>query len=328
MNPETILIVIVLVALSLYAVLGGADFGAGVWELNRRFRSSETEKRLLYRAIGPVWEANHVWIIFVIVLLFGAFPPAFAAICQTTWVALFFVLIGIVFRGAAYAFRSPTQLHSRKRRVWEAVFGIASTLAPFSFGVAIGQLISGDVDASRFGSFAAVRILPLFFGFYAVGVCVYLAASFLTREAVATGDSDLAERWRRRSIGVGLVVGAMSLIGLGVVQLGAPFLMKGLLARGWPFVGASIGCGIASVVALRAARVNWAAILSSGAVICVVFGWGAAQYPYIVFPDHTIDSAKVPDSALWPMLVVVVGGAVLLLPSLIWLFVIFKRNEP
>ena len=135
MGIDLILLGIVVLALTLYAVLGGADFGAGVWEFNTALQSSEQERSLIYRVIGPVWEANHVWLIFVIVAMFSAFPPAFAGICRALWLPLLLALTGIVFRGAAYAFR--VQLLDSQRqaaRFGNAVFALASTAAPFFLG--------------------------------------------------------------------------------------------------------------------------------------------------------------------------------------------------
>ena len=138
----TTILIILLAALVLYVVLGGADFGAGIWEFNTQFKSSELERNMIYHAIGPVWETNHVWLIFVMVLLFGAFPPAFAAINQAIFVPLLLALVGIVFRGAAYAFRSQAKSDTAKSQAWVFVFAFASVLAPLFLGAGVGAIAS------------------------------------------------------------------------------------------------------------------------------------------------------------------------------------------
>src|SRR5438552_804125 len=140
MAIETTAVVMIGLGITLYAVLGGADFGAGVWEFNTALRASERERRLIERAIGPVWEANHVWLIFVIVSMFSSFPTAFVALSRALWLPLLLALVGIVFRGAAFAFRSHAVAAARQQEVWGAVFALASTAAPFFLGAAVGAV--------------------------------------------------------------------------------------------------------------------------------------------------------------------------------------------
>ena len=186
------ILIILLIALTLYAVLGGADFGAGIWEFNTAFRASERERNLLYHAIGPVWETNHVWLIFVLVILFGAFPPAFASINQALFVPLLLALVGIVFRGAAYAFRSQLKSdpqYARQARLWVGLFGFASVLAPLFLGASVGAIASGqlafDVDGNYQGSHLTgwINSLSVFIGFFTVGLCAYCTAAYMIREA-------------------------------------------------------------------------------------------------------------------------------------------------
>ncbi len=183
--PESILLVVVFAALTIYALLGGADFGAGVWEVNTALQASPKERKLLYSAIGPVWEANHVWLIFVLVATFGAFPTAFAAICQALWLPLLLALAGIVFRGAGYALRSYSTDSRRQEFTWGVVFAAGSTAAPFFLGASIGALASGKLmltDDGHFdGNFLTGWLSPMsvFSGFFVVVMCAYLAAVFL-----------------------------------------------------------------------------------------------------------------------------------------------------
>ncbi len=144
MGPEAIILVILWSALTLYLLFGGADFGVGVWEVNTALQATERDRNLLYKAIGPVWEANHVWLIFFIVVMHAAFPRAYAALGQALWVPLLIAIVGIVFRGAAYAFRSNLLGRSEQRAIWEAVFAVASTVAPFFLGAAAGAVASAN----------------------------------------------------------------------------------------------------------------------------------------------------------------------------------------
>ena len=188
MSPELIVCGILLIAITLYAVLGGADFGAGVWEFNLAMRASPKERDLMYRAIGPVWEANHVWLIFALVLMFSAFPVAFAAVCRALWLPLLLALLGIFARGVGFAFRAYAAGAVRQQAVFGAVFAFASTSTPFFFGACAGAIAAGlpvDEQGKFSGDHLAGWINPLsiFCSFYAVGLCAFLAAIFMSSEA-------------------------------------------------------------------------------------------------------------------------------------------------
>ena len=197
MGPDDLLLIVLLTALTLYAILGGADFGAGVWEFTTALQSSEKERQHIYKAIGPVWEANHVWLIFVLVILMNGFPVAFAALSRALWLPLLLALCGIVFRGAGYAFRSYTRGPQRERTMWEAVFAIASTATPLFLGASAGAIASGKLAITVSGEYEAnyltgwMSSLTVFTGFYSTGMCAYLSAVYLTREAHQANDDEL-----------------------------------------------------------------------------------------------------------------------------------------
>lgn len=333
MGPEHLLLIIMLIALTLYAILGGADFGAGIWEFTTALQATEHERRHIYKAIGPVWEANHVWLVFVLMILMNGFPPAFAALGRILWLPLLLTLIGIVFRGGAYIFRSYGRGPRRELELWAAIFAVASTGTPLFLGAAAGAIASGKLKMPDETSPASEYVigwvsgLPVFTGFYSVGMCAYLAAVFLTREARVIGDEHLTTIWRQRALSTGLWMGVLSFGGLVMVTIEAPHLAEGFLLRGWPLVIVSLFCGIGSLVEVWRLNCSRAVIAAAGAVTSVIWGWGISQYPAIIPPLITADQAKAPDTVLWAMLIVIGAGGVFLLPALGYLFYLFKGEQ-
>ncbi|MCI0410623.1 MAG: cytochrome d ubiquinol oxidase subunit II, partial [Acidobacteria bacterium] len=324
----------IMVGLTLYALLGGADFGAGIWEFNTALQAPEKERALIYRAIGPVWEANHVWLIFVLVGLHTAFPPAFAAVSRALWIPLLLGLVGILFRGVGFAFRSYAAGAVRQQAVWGAVFALASTAAPFFLGAAAGAIASGQLALTAKGDYTGdyltgwISPMSIFNAFFAVGVCAYLAAVYLTREAGHDGDPALVALWRQRALATGAWMGILAMAGLMVVATDAPVLWKGFRARAWPLVGLSILGGIFSLLALLLRRFTGAVLGAGVAVAGVLWGWGVAQYPVIIPPAVIVKAAKGPDAVLWALIGGFAIGATLLVPSLGYLFYLFKGKRP
>jgi cytochrome d ubiquinol oxidase subunit II len=333
-GPDLLLLGVMLIGVTLYALMGGADFGAGVWEFNTALRSPERERALIYRAIGPVWEANHVWLIFVVVGLFAGFPDAFSAIFRALWVPLLLALVGIVFRGVGFAFRSYASESIPEKTLWGAVFAFASTGAPFFLGASLGAVLSGRLDVTADGGFAGnhltgwVSSLSVFSAFFGVGLCAYLAAVYLTREAHLAADEPLTKTWRLRAMASGLWMGVLSVVGLGIMAADAEHLWEGFRTRAWPLIGGSIVAGCFSLGALWKKRYTGAAIGAALAVASVILGGGVALYPSLVPPAITVESAKAPDSVLWALVIAIAGGAVVLSPSLVYLMLLFKRKLP
>jgi cytochrome d ubiquinol oxidase subunit II len=241
-SPEYLILGVMIVGLTLYAVLAGAAFGGGVWEFNLVLRAPESDRKLIYRAIGPVWEANHVWLIFILVGLWSAFPPAFAGVTQALWVPLSLALLGIIFRGVGFVFRSHVSGHVGQERMWGAVFAVASAAAPFFLGAAAGALASGRAEVALDGTpvgdvvFDWIGLTPIFGAFFTVGACAFLAATFLTREAHLERDGPTTERWRKRALATGAVVGGLATGGIAVLKIDDPELWDGFTARAWPLV--------------------------------------------------------------------------------------------
>ncbi|MBI3838522.1 MAG: cytochrome d ubiquinol oxidase subunit II [Planctomycetia bacterium] len=333
MQPEMILLVVVFGALTLYSLLGGADFGAGVWEVNAAVRSSDRERAMLYAAIGPVWEANHVWLILVLVAMFGAFPVAFAGVCRALWLPLLLALAGIVFRGVGFAFRSYTAGAVRQQVAWDALFAMGSTAAPFFLGASVGALASGKLAIRSDGGFEGnyltgwMASLALFTGFLVVGMCAYLSSVYLAREASLRRDRELVLLWRRRALATGALMGVLALAGVVLVATGAPLLWQGFRLRSWPLVGGSIVAGFSSLYSLAVERYRTAVVGAALAVSTVIWGWGIAQFPLIVPPTITVDNAKAPANILWLIVATVGIGALLLFPALGYLFYLFKTGR-
>jgi cytochrome d ubiquinol oxidase subunit II len=329
MLPDAIACVI-MAGLTLYAVLGGADFGVGVWELNMAFRTSERERAFMHRAIGPVWEANHVWLVFVLIGLFSAFPPAFAALCRALWIPLLLAVVGIMFRGAGFVFYHSAAGRARQRAFWAGVFALASTVAPFFLGAASGAVASGKLAVTARGGYTGDYLsgwlspLSIFSAFFSVGICAYLAAVYLTREAGLEGDSVLVNAWRRRALASGAGVGVLAMAGLAIAASSAPLLWKGLSGRALPFVGASVLAVSFSLWALWRRHFTAAVFGAATTVAAVVWGWGAAQYPALIPPAITIEAARGPDAVLEAVLWGIVAGSLIVVPSLAYLFYLFK----
>lgn len=333
MTPELIVCGILLVAITLYAILGGADFGAGVWEFNTAMRSSDKERNLLNRAIGPVWEANHVWLIFALVLMFSAFPIAFAALCRALWIPLLLALLGIFARGVGFAFRAYAAGAIRQQVLFGAVFAIASTSTPFFFGACAGAIAGGlplDENGKFLGNHLTAWITPLsiFCSFYAVGLCSYISAIFMSREAENEDDAELTAIWRRRSLIMGVILGIFSGVGLICVAWSAPNLWQGFVSSALPLVAVSAATGFVSMACVWLATYQLAIGSASVTVASVILGWGVAQYPLIVPPTISVHSSKAPESVLWAMIFVIALGSLILVPSLGWLFYLFKGQNP
>lgn len=333
MPIEVLILAIVVLGLTLYAVWGGADFGAGVWEFNTALRAGEEERALLYQAIGPVWEANHVWLIFVIVVMFSGFPSAFAVICRGLWLPLFLALAGIVFRGAGYVFHSYAAGAGRARTAWGAVFALASTATPFFLGTALGAVASGKLsldaahDQREQPMFGWIGPLAVYNGFFTVGMCAYTSAAYLVREAHVREEHSLARLWRRRALATGIAVGILAMAGVALVSFDALDLWHGFQRRGWPLIVGSIAAGFVSLVALWRRWYKAAVIGSSAAVATVVWGWAVSQYPLLIPPEMTIASAKAPESVLRALAWSTAGGGALVAPALAYLFYLFKSQS-
>ncbi|HVF04348.1 MAG TPA: cytochrome d ubiquinol oxidase subunit II [Frankiaceae bacterium] len=330
MSAADLVLAAMWVGLTAYALLGGADFGAGFWDLVAGgAKKGAPQRTLIEHSIGPVWEANHVWLIFVLVTLWTGFPTAFAAIMSTLYVPLTLAAFGVILRGSAFAFRKSVSEVSLKR-LFGATFATSSVITPFFLGTVAGAVASGRVPpGTARGDVVTSWLNPtsVLGGTMAVGVCAYLAAVYLCGDARRDGDDDLAEGFRARAIVTGVVMGAFALAGVAVLAADAPKLFDGLTGRALPLMVASGVAGVASLVLLTRRDYTLARIAAAVAVTAVIWGWGVGQYPYLLEPDFTVVEAAASPAALKPLLVTMVVAAVLVGPPLVALFVMFQRTE-
>ncbi len=329
-------------ALLIFALAGGADFGGGMWTFVASRERATRELELVDRAIGPIWEANELWIVVAMVIMWSGFPSVFAVYGISLFVPLVFVLVGIVLRGGLFAFQEHAE-YSHVRQAFVAfgrAFGAVSVIAPFFFGLAAGTIASGRLRFERAqadgGGFAIGRPVngyfepwfgpfPIMVGFLALAVCLYLSATYLTLEA--EDMADLRDSYRRRGIAAGAVLGLLGVAVLPVMSFDAPYLWRGVLQ--FPAIAVLIVAALAllaSLVLLYVRSYWWARTAAITHVVGVFLVWAAAQYPYLLVPDITISSAAAPSSVLVALLVLSFLYAVVLGPSLALLLYIFKRH--
>jgi len=326
MIDATILLAFVLLlALTCYAVLGGADYGGGVWDLLATGRTAERQRATIAHAIGPVWEANHVWLIVAIVVVFTGFPLAFSTLSTFLHIPLVLVCMGIVLRGSAFVFRAYGPDDPRHERFWGSVFAIASTTTPLFLGVIVGAITEGHIPAATRAPFTTVFIKPwltpfaLSVGLFALVLFGFLAAVYLTLEA-----HDVEERgaFRQRALISGAAVGVLAAI---VLALANADVRHALVASAWaiPLHFATGVSAVAAFVFLWFEMYPLARIAAVAQVTLILWGWALAQYPYAIRPHVTLHAAAAPASVQVTLLQVLGVGAVILLPALLFLFGIF-----
>jgi cytochrome d ubiquinol oxidase subunit II len=317
----------ILAGLALYTVFGGADFGAGLWQLLAG--GGERGKRVrdqAHHALAPVWEANHVWILFVITVSWTAYPQAFASIASTLCVALFIAGLGIIFRGASYALRAGVEDAQKV----DVVFALSSVLTPFALGAAVGGIASmrvpvGNAAGDLFSSW--LNPTSILVGLLAVAFSGYLAAVYLAADSRRLGDSELEEYFRARALVSAVVGGVLAVVGLFVLHSDARRLYDGLVGGdGLPALIVSALAGAATLALVWRRRYELARVGASAAVAAVVAGWALAQQP-VVLPGLTVSQAAAPRETLVAVIIAVVAGAVVLFPSLGLLFSLVLRGR-
>jgi len=322
-------------ALITYAVLGGADFGAGVWDLFAVGRLADRQHNLINHALGPVWEANHVWLIFLIVGLFNVFPSAFATLSVALFIPFTLALLGIVLRGAAFIYRYyAVDAKGRFARLWGRVFSVSSLLTPFFLGVSAAAVASGKLlppngipDATYVVSWISPFALTI--GAMGVSLCATIAAVYLTVEARDTEhDKELAESYRLKALIAGAITAVLGALGLALSSVESPILWHGMLIRAWPVVIVTMIIGLATAVTLYARYYRTARALIIAETAFMLGAWGLAQYPYIIPPDYTIDNSANAPNVITAVLIGLVCGMIIVIPSLYYLFSVFKLSYP
>jgi cytochrome d ubiquinol oxidase subunit II len=317
------------VGATFYAVFGGADFGAGLWALLAgEGQRGRHPRELIDWAIGPVWEANHVWLIFVLVVLWTGFPDAFGSVMSTLFIPLSLAALGIVLRGAGFAFQKVAG-RVGGRRLARSAFGISSVLTPFFMGTVVGAVASGRVPVGNAAGDPVtswLNPLSLLVGALFVATGAYLSAVFLISEARGVGAGDLERYFRLRALGAALVAGAVAVAGIFVLRDDARYVYDGLTDEAIPLVIGSAVCGLAVLALLVRGAPRGARPLAVGAVVAVIWGWGVAQYPYLLPMSLTIAEGAATSDTLTAILIVFGGAVVLVLPAFGLLYTLSQRS--
>lgn len=334
MLPELTLNLIIaavtVLSLILYGLLAGADFGGGMWDLLAFGPRARQQREAIADAIGPVWEANHVWLILVIVLLFTAYPSAFAAIMTALHIPITVVLIGIVLRGSTFVFRKYDAQDDATHRRWSIVFSVASFLTPLFLGMTLGALAGGDIrveDGLITTGFLAgwTSLFAIACGLFAQGLFAFLAATYMTVETAH--EPALQADFRLRALVSGLSLAPAAALVFVLARYQAPELFVGATHwwSAWIF-------GLTSIAAFGALGALWwrrfhlARIAAVVQVAMILSGWALAQYPALIVPDVTIYNSVAPEITLRLLVIALAAGAVILLPSLGYLYYVFKRE--
>lgn len=336
--PEVIAGLIVL-ALTAYALLGGADFGGGVWDLLASGPRKEEQRKLIADSIAPIWEANHVWLIIVVVMLFTAFPSAFSTIGIILHIPLSLLLIGIVLRGSAFVFRSYGSPTKQRRMTWGLVFSIASIVAPLLLGAVVGAISDGTVgDAAErmsHSSFTDTFVgpwaspFPIIIGVFALVLFAFLAAVYAT---VAAQTDALRDDFRKRALIAAVtvtIVGAPTLFVYGSV-IGGP-AANSLKRALWPPLHLITGAAaVVTILSLWVRRYRLARVSAALQVGCIIWGWALSQFPFIIPTEYgglTIRAAAAPRQTLDLLLIGLILGSIVLIPSLAYLYRTFSRRS-
>ena len=330
MTLAEVVVAIIWVGVTAYALFGGADFGAGIWDLFAGSAHDGSDVRSqLERSIGPVWEANHVWLIFVLVYLWTAFPTAFVSIMTTMYIPMMVAGFGIIMRGSAFAFRKWAPTLS-KRRVMGALFAASSFVTPMFLGAVAGGVASGRVPLGNAAGDPWTSWLNPTSGLgalLAVVTCAYLAAVLVSRDAARAGRDDLASYFRNRAMGSGALAGLIALGGIAVISVDDPTLHDGLMSpAGIAVVGLSAVAGAGSLMAVWWRRQHLSRVLAVVATAAIIWGWGIGQYPWLLPDVLTIEEGAASAAVLWSLLIAFGASAVLAVPALIWLFILTERG--
>ncbi|HEY2095966.1 MAG TPA: cytochrome d ubiquinol oxidase subunit II [Pseudonocardia sp.] len=324
--------VVIFVGLAAYAVLGGADFGAGLWDLSR----DRAQRDLVARAMAPVWEANHVWLIFVVITLFTGFPGAFGVLSRALVGPVSIALLGIVLRGAAFVFRQYGASRDpdapigagrpvRGTALWGRVFAISSLLTPFAFGAAAGALAGGGLRAD--GSAGLWRPylapLPVLAGLLAVTCCAYLAAVYLSRDAERIGSPALVSRFRRRALGTGMLAGALAVAALPLLP---PALGGELRGVGLPAVLVSATGGVLGLVLLWRRRHALARVAAASAPAGLLAGWALGMHPWVLPGQVLLADSAAPPAIAGPVLIVLLTGLLIIAPCYVFMLRVLRAR--
>ena len=331
MSTIQILAAVIVASLGLYAISGGADYGAGVWDLLSGGPFKEEQKELIAKAIRPIWEANHIWLILIFVLLFSGLPRAFGAIMVALFVPILLMLFGIVLRGSSFVFRAYSTINSNMQRTCAYVFSMASCFTPFFFGVVLGSLSDDHVlvlDDRSVNGYVLTWLNPfsITVGLFTLALCAYLAATYLTVEAPI---QSVRKSFRNRAIAAGVITSGLAALAFVLTASCARGLRYGLLhsqLAGISAIAAAIAL-IAGIVALSKYRFQLARVMAAVYAGAIVVAWAGAQYPYLARPEMTIFNSVLSETTVHDVTFAAIAGALVLFPSLVLLLYIFKDHR-
>lgn len=331
-DAPLLLAIVMLVALNLYALMGGADYGGGVWDLLAVGKRAEDQRNLIAGAIGPIWEANHVWLILVVVVLFSAFPVAFSVLSISLHIPLTLLLLGIIARGTAFTFRKYDSHKDHVQRRWGRMFAIASLITPVLLGIVVGAISLGKISADIEGkSFQQVYIDAWWNPFcIAVGVFALVLFSFLAAvyATVFAQKEELKTDFQRRALGAQVACACLALLVFVLAEDSARGLKDSLAHSSWSIAlqAATAVCAISSSIFLIIRKFHQARFFAAGQISLILWGWGLAQYPYLIRPDMTINNAQGAASTQIMLIAAIASGAVLLFPSFYFMLKVFKHD--
>jgi cytochrome d ubiquinol oxidase subunit II len=322
-----------LLGLMAYAVFGGADFGGGVWDLFANGPRRREQREAIARAMGPVWEANHVWLIFVIVVLFTCFPYGFGPLGVALFLPVHIALLGIMLRGASFVFRGagpPAPSAVNRAALWGWLFGVASLISPLMLGAAFGAVTEGRIRIESTGEVRLPALIPwlspysIGCGILALSTCANLAAVYLTVET----EGDLREDFRKRAILSGTTTAGLAILVLAFAYHEANWFFRRLLGPDTiPVVIAGLICFAASAWAVFGRRYRLSRVFSAGEIVLLLLGWGLAHRPYFIYPDLTLMHAAAPAPTIAFLVATLPVAALFLAPSLWLLLVVFKSHR-
>lgn len=333
---DYLVLFLALLGMTMYAVLGGADFGAGFWDLTAGTAHNGARMRTtIERAMGPVWEANHVWLIFVLVVLWTAFPTFFGSMMSSLYIPLAIAMFGIILRGTAFALRGQSATMN-EARVLGAIFALSSVIVPFALGTVVGSIASGRVaygNAESDPISAFLNPTSIFVGLMAVAFCAYIAAIFLVADSQRFEDDDMVEAFRKRALIAGTVAGLFAIGGLVETNADAEYLYAGLTSgMGLVCVIISAIAGGATMALVFLRHTQLPRLTAAIAIAAVTAGWAFAQSPYMLPPGPagstlTFENATGDPTTLWALFIAVLVGLVVLVPSLYWLYKLTLTGE-
>lgn len=326
LTPENIIALIIVLSLIVYVLTGGADFGGGVWDLFASGRRANAQRDLIAKVLAPIWEANHIWLILIIVLMFVAFPTAYSTILTFLHFPTTIMLFGIVLRGSTFVFRKYDEGSDKNKKLWSLLFAIGSIISPFFLGLILGAITIEQPNLNDL-FFSWVQPFPIFTGLLTLVICAYLAAVYLILE---TSDEGLKQDFRWRALCSGILLLIFTILGMVIAYFEARNLFYELIEGEYsiPLQIITFLAAISALLCLYKHEYQLARFFAICQVILILFGWMITQYPDLITSHLSIANAAAPRNVLITALTVLGIGSLILAPAFIYLFLVFKgRNR-